>query len=165
MIQKKICMLGSFAVGKTSLVRRFVENMFSDKYMTTIGVKIEKKIINIQQQSLTLIIWDIAGENGFHQIQGTYLRGMSGYILVADKTRTSTIDTVINIQKTVGQAFHNVPSVLLINKMDLTGQWDIQESTIDKMQQEGWDIFRTSAKTGQNVEEAFNRLALKMLAK
>ena len=163
MIQKKICMLGSFAVGKTSLVRRFVENMFSDKYMTTIGVKIDKKIINIQQQSLTLIIWDIAGENGFHQIQGTYLRGMSGYILVADKTRTSTLDNVINIHKTVGQAFHNVPCVLLMNKMDLTGQWDIQESTIDKMQQEGCDIFKTSAKTGQNVEEAFNRLALKML--
>jgi len=165
MIQKKICMLGSFAVGKTSLVRRFVENMFSDKYMTTIGVKIDKKMIDIQQQSLTLVIWDIAGENGFHQIHGTYLRGMSGYILVADKTRTSTLDTVINIQKTVGQAFHNVPCVLLMNKMDLTGQWDVEESTIDKMQQEGWDIFRTSAKTGQNVEEAFNKLAVRMLEK
>ena len=163
MIQKKICMLGSFAVGKTSLVRRFVENMFSDKYMTTIGVKIDKKIINIQQQSLTLIIWDIAGENGFHQIQGTYLRGMSGYILVADKTRISTLDTAINIHKTVGQAFHDVPYLLLVNKMDLTGQWDIQESAIDKLSQEGWDVFRTSAKTGQNVEEAFNQLAVKML--
>jgi len=163
MLQKKICMLGSFAVGKTSLVRRFVENMFSDKYMTTIGVKIDKKVINIRQQDLTLVIWDIAGENGFHQIHGTYLRGMSGYILVADKTRTSTLDNVITIHKTVNQAFHDVPCVLLMNKMDLTGQWDVQESTIDKMQQEGWDIFRTSAKTGQNVEEAFNRLALKML--
>lgn len=163
MLQKKICMLGSFAVGKTSLVRRFVENMFSDKYMTTIGVKIDKKVITIQQQDLTLIIWDIAGENGFHQIHGTYLRGMSGYILVADKTRTSTLDNVITIQKTIGQAFHDVPYVLLMNKMDLTGQWDVQESAIDKMQQEGWDIYRTSAKTGQNVEEAYNRLASKML--
>jgi len=165
MIQKKICMLGSFAVGKTSLVRRFVENMFSDKYMTTIGVKIEKKIVDIEQQSLTLIIWDVAGENGFHQIQSTYLRGMSGYILVADKTRISTLDTVINIHKTVGQAFHDVPFVLVMNKMDLSGQWDVQESAIDKLHQEGWDIFRTSAKTGQNVEEAFNQLAVKMLEK
>ncbi len=163
MIQKKICMLGAFAVGKTSLVRRFVENMFSDKYMTTIGVKIEKKIIEIQQQSLTLVIWDIAGENGFHEIQSTYLRGMSGYILVADKTRSSTLDVVINIQKTVEKAFHDVPCVLLMNKMDLAGQWDIQESTMDKLQEEGWDVFRTSAKTGQNVEEAFNKLAQKML--
>jgi len=163
MIQKKICMLGSFAVGKTSLVRRFVENMFSDKYMTTIGVKIEKKVIEIKQRSLTLVIWDIAGENGFHQIQGTYLRGMSGYILVVDKTRTSTLDIALNIQKTVGQAFQNVPYILLVNKMDLTGQWDVQESAIDKLHQEGWDVFRTSAKTGQNVEEAFNRLSVKLL--
>ncbi len=165
MNQKKICMLGSFAVGKTSLVRRFVENMFSDKYITTIGVKIDKKIIDLKSQSLTLVIWDIAGENGFHQIHGTYLRGMSGYILVADKTRTSTLDTVINIQKTVGQVFRDVPSVLIMNKMDLTGQWDVQESAIDRLSQEGWDVFRTSAKTGQNVEEAFNRLASQMLEK
>lgn len=165
MIQKKICMLGSFAVGKSSLVRRFVENMFSEKYMTTIGVKIEKKVIDLKNQSLTLVIWDIAGENGFHQIQGTYLRGMSGYILVADKTRTGTLDTVINIHKTVGQAFRDVPFVLLMNKMDLTGQWDVQESAIDKLSHEGWDVFKTSAKTGENVEEAFNRLALKMLEK
>jgi small GTP-binding protein len=165
MIQKKICMLGSFAVGKTSLVRRFVENMFSDKYMTTIGVKIDKKVITIQQQDLTLIIWDIAGENGFHQIHGTYLRGMSGYILVADKTRSSTLDVITNIHKAVGQVFQDVPCVLLMNKMDLSGQWDIQESAMDKLREEGWDVFRTSAKTGQNVEEAFDKLALKMLQK
>ncbi len=165
MIQKKICMLGSFAVGKTSLVSRFVDNMFSDKYLTTIGVKIDKKIITVQQLDLTLVIWDIAGENGFHQIHGTYLRGMSGYLLVADKTRASTLDTVVSIKKTVGQAFHDTPCVLLMNKMDLAGQWDVQESTIDKLSEEGWDVFRTSAKTGQNVEEAFNRLAIKMLEK
>ena len=123
MIQKKICMLGSFAVGKSSLVRRFVENMFSEKYMTTIGVKIEKKIIDLKNQSLTLVIWDIAGENGFHQIQGTYLRGMSGYILVADKTRTSTLDIAINIHKTVGQAFREamypLTHVIIYDKITL----------------------------------------------
>ena len=165
MIQKKICMLGSFAVGKTSLVRRFVENLFSDKYMTTIGVKIDKKIVRIDQQNLTLVIWDIAGENGFHQVQDTHLRGMSGYIVVVDKTRASTLDSVMNIQKYVGQAFHDVPCVMLMNKMDLAGQWDIQESTIGKLHEDGWDVFRTSAKTGQNVEEAFSKLALRMLEK
>ncbi len=165
MIQKKICMLGSFAVGKSSLVRRFVENMFSEKYMTTIGVKIDKKIVELKNQSLTLVIWDIAGENGYHQIHGTYLRGMSGYILVADKTRTATLDSVINIHKTVAQVFHDVPCVLLVNKMDLTGQWDVQESAVDKLSHDGWDVFRTSAKTGENVEEAFKRLSSKMLEK
>jgi small GTP-binding protein len=165
MIQKKICMLGSFAVGKTSLVRRFVDNMFSDKYLTTIGVKIDKKIVELKNQSLILVIWDIAGENGFHQIHGTYLRGMSGYLLVADKTRTATLDNVINIHKTVAQVFRDVPCILLMNKMDLTGQWDVQESTIDELSHDGWDVFRTSAKTGQNVEEAFKRLSSKMLEK
>jgi small GTP-binding protein len=101
MIQKKICLMGSFAVGKTSLVRRFVENMFSDKYLTTLGVKISKKIVNIQLEDVTILIWDIGGEDLFPQTKLTYLRGMSGYLLVVDKTRASTLEIVIDIQKKV----------------------------------------------------------------
>ena len=165
MIQKKICMMGSFAVGKTSLVRRYVENMFSDKYLTTIGVKIDKKVITIQKETMTLIIWDIAGENGYHQVHSSYLRGMSGYLLVADKTRTSTLDNLLDVQERVKVAFPEVPHILLMNKIDLTGQWDIDESAINKLKRDGYDVMMTSAKTGQNVEEAFNRLATKMLGK
>ncbi len=165
MIQKKICMMGSFAVGKTSLVRRFVENMFSDKYLTTIGVKIDKKIITIQQEKMTLIIWDIAGENGYHQVHSSYLRGMSGYFMVADKTRISTLDNLMDVQVRVKEAFPEVPYIVLMNKIDLTGQWDIDESAIAKLQRDGHDVMMTSAKTGQNVEEAFTRLAAKMLGK
>jgi small GTP-binding protein len=165
MIQKKICMLGSFAVGKTSLVRRYVENMFSDKYLTTIGVKIDKKVITIQQEKMTLFIWDIAGENGYHQVHSSYLRGMSGYFLVADKTRMSTIENLLDVQERVKVAFQDVPHVLLMNKSDLTGQWDIDDPTIDKLQHDGFDVMMTSAKTGQNVEEAFSKLATKMLGK
>jgi small GTP-binding protein len=165
MIQKKICMLGSFAVGKTSLVRRFVENMFSDKYLTTIGVKIEKKIIRFEKEEVTLIVWDIAGENGYHHINSTYMRGMGGYLLVADKTRMSTLNTALEIQAKVQQVYPDIPYILLINKMDLTGQWDIEDSAIEKLKSEGRDIIMTSAKTGQNVEEAFQHLAIKVLEK
>ena len=163
MIQKKICMLGSFAVGKTSLVHRFVENMFSDKYLTTIGVKIEKKVIALESDKLVLIIWDISGENGFYHIQSSYLRGMSGYLLVVDKTRMTTLTTALDIRKKVQQICPDVPGLLLMNKVDLTGQWDIDELTVTKLQEDGWDLMPTSAKTGQNVEEAFTRLATRML--
>lgn len=163
MIQKKICMLGSFAVGKTSLVRRFVENMFSDKYLTTIGVKIEKKVITLESDKLVLIIWDISGENGFYHIQTSYLRGMSGYLLVVDKTRMTTLTTAVDIRKKVQQNFPDAPGLLLMNKVDLTGQWDIDDATVSKLQEEGFDLLLTSAKTGQNVEEAFTRLATKLL--
>ncbi len=163
MIQKKICMLGSFAVGKTSLVRRFVENMFSEKYLTTIGVKIDKKIVNLPDESMTLMIWDIAGENGYHQLQSSYLRGMSGYFLVVDKTRMSSLEAVVDIQQQVRQLFPDVPYIMLMNKTDLVGQWDIKDTTIDELQGSGWDIIMTSAKTGQNVEEAFSKLAEKIM--
>jgi len=165
MIQKKICMLGSFAVGKTSLVRRFVENMFSDKYLTTIGVKIEKKNVNINQENVSLVIWDIAGEDGFHHMKSSYLRGMSGYFLVVDKTRASTLDSAKDVRKKINEVYCDIPCILLFNKMDLTGQWDIEDSVIEELHHEGWDIVKTSAKTGLGVEEAFNRLATKMLEK
>lgn len=142
-----------------------MENMFSDKYLTTIGVKIDKKIITIQQEKMTLIIWDIAGENGYHQVHSSYLRGMSGYFMVADKTRISTLDNLMDVQVRVKEAFPEVPYIVLMNKIDLTGQWDIDESAIAKLQRDGHDVMMTSAKTGQNVEEAFTRLAAKMLGK
>jgi small GTP-binding protein len=77
MIQKKICLLGAFAVGKTSLVSRFVKSIFSDRYYTTVGVKIEKKIVRVGEQQWNLIIWDLAGEDEFMQIRMSYLRGAS----------------------------------------------------------------------------------------
>ncbi|MBN1689542.1 MAG: GTP-binding protein [Dehalococcoidia bacterium] len=165
MIQKKICMLGSFAVGKTSLVRRYIENMFSDKYLTTIGVKIDKKVINLLGENVTLMIWDIAGEDGYHQLQSSYLRGMSGYFLVVDKTRMSTLNAVIDIQKKIMGTFKDIPNIVIINKTDLAGQWDICDSAIEDLQRKGQDILMTSAKTGENVEQAFSRLSSKMLGK
>ena len=94
MIQKKICMLGSFAVGKTSLVSQFVSSIFSDKYLSTVGVKIDKKTDHGRRPARsTLMLWDIYGEDGFQTVQKSYLRGASGYLLVVDGTRFDTFAT------------------------------------------------------------------------
>ena len=112
MIQKKICMLGGFAVGKTSLVSRFVSSIFSDKYLTTIGVKIDRKSVVIDETTINLVIWDVAGEDEFQTVQRSYLRGSSGYLLVADGTRASTFETACSLQQkaeeTAGRASHSI---------------------------------------------------------
>ena len=99
MIQKKLCMIGAFAVGKTSLVARFVKSIFSEKYLTTVGVKIDKKTLGVGDQEVTLIVWDLAGEDEFLQVRMSYLRGSAGYFLVADGTRRATLDKAIELQQ------------------------------------------------------------------
>ena len=92
MIQKKICMLGTFAVGKTSLVARYVHSMFSEDYQTTVGVKIDRKLVDLDDQQLTLMLWDLHGDDEFQRMRVSYLRGAAGYLLVCDGTRRSTFD-------------------------------------------------------------------------
>ena len=91
--KKKICMVGACGVGKTSLVRRFVESIFDESYQTTIGVKIDKKDLELDGREVTLVIWDMAGEDEFAQVRASHLRGASGYLLVADGSRKSTLAT------------------------------------------------------------------------
>ena len=99
MIQKKVCMLGGFAVGKTSLVARFVRSIFSEKYLTTVGVKIDKKAVMAGDREVTLVLWDINGQDEFQDVQESYLRGMSGYLLVVDGTRRATLETAAKLQE------------------------------------------------------------------
>ncbi|MGH9835660.1 MAG: Rab family GTPase, partial [Blastocatellia bacterium] len=93
MIQKKICLLGAFAVGKTSLVARFVKSIYSDQYITTVGVKVDKKTVKVDDREINLIVWDLAGEDEFQKVQMSYLSGASGYLLIADGTRLNTLET------------------------------------------------------------------------
>jgi small GTP-binding protein len=162
MIQKKICMLGAFAVGKTSLVQRFVTSIFSDKYLTTVGVKIDKKILTVGQQEVTLILWDLAGEDEFQKVQLSYLRGASGYFLVVDGTRQSTLDDVFMIQRRVEREIGDMPFMTVLNKIDLEDEWEIGEAAISDLEGRGWNVIRTSAKTGEGVDEAFHALAAKL---
>lgn len=163
MIQKKICLLGAFAVGKTSLVQQYVHSIFSDKYLTTLGVKIDKKIVKTDDTEVNLMIWDLAGEDEFMNVRMSYLRGSSGFLFVVDGTRSDTLDTVLMLDEKITAEMKKLPSILLINKVDLESDWQIDESTIAELSAKGWDIYKTSAKNGQHVEAAFQDLLKKIL--
>lgn len=159
MMQKKICLLGAFGVGKTSLVRRFVSTIFSDTYLTTVGVKIDKKLLAIDGEQMALILWDIAGEDEVAAVRVSYLRGAAGYLLVVDGTRPETLDTAVSIQSRVDAEIGAVPFVALLNKSDLIEDWAIPDERIEALESAGWTFRRTSAKTGVDVEESFQELA------
>ncbi|MBN1292258.1 MAG: GTP-binding protein [Candidatus Latescibacteria bacterium] len=165
MMKKKICMLGAFAVGKTSLVRRFVKSIFSEKYKTTIGVKIDKKTVTYNGGEIDLVLWDLPGEDDFQSIQISYLRGTSGYLLVVDSTRKSTLDKAFEIKKNVEAIIDKVPFVMVINKSDLTDEYDFEPDTLESLEESGISLVKTSAKTGDGVEEAFSTLTGMMLSK
>lgn len=163
MIQKKICMLGTFAVGKTSLVRRYVESIYSDKYHTTVGVKVDKKIVKVGEREATLLLWDIEGTETEHEFRKSYLRGASGYLLVADGTRRDTLYKALALQSRAEETIGPVPFLLLLNKSDLTNSWEIDNREMAALEQKNWDVITTSAKTGQGVDDAFLALTQKMM--
>lgn len=163
MIQKKICMVGAFATGKTSLVARFVKSIYSDIYQTTVGVKIDKKTIKVREQEVNLILWDLYGEDEFQKVRMSYLRGASGYFLVVDGTRRNTLEKALFLQQRVEQTIGIVPFILILNKFDLTDEWEIDDAAMDELSQKSWTVIKGSAKTGLGVEEAFITLAEKML--
>lgn len=152
-------MLGAFAVGKTSLVERFVKGNYSDRYQTTVGVKINWKVVKPNERELKLIIWDLAGEDEFQKVKVSNLKGSHGYLVVADGTRSGTLEIARELQQRALEAIGPAPFVLLINKTDLTEQWELEESALQQLSDEGWEIFRTSAKSGSGVEDAFTRIA------
>ncbi|QQS49240.1 MAG: GTP-binding protein [Acidobacteriota bacterium] len=163
MIQKKICLLGAFAVGKTSLVARYVKSIYSDQYLTTVGVKVDKKTISLDDSEITLIVWDLAGEDEFQKVQMSYLRGASGYLLVADGTRGNTLETARMLSQRTAETVGRIPFILLLNKHDLIDEWEVDERAIEECVSQGWTVIKTSAMTGEGVEEAFTRLAGMMI--
>lgn len=163
MIKKKVTMLGAFAVGKTSLVQRFVHSIFSEKYQTTIGVKIDQKNLHIEGNDITLMLWDLFGQDDFMKVKTSYLIGSSGFVLVADGTRRDTIVVAKELHELAIQNGGNIPFLLLVNKSDLSEMWEITMDELDELKENGWKILLTSAKDGSNVEEAFQWLASQMI--
>ncbi len=173
-ISQKICTIGNFAVGKTSLIRRFVDGEFSDEYLTTVGVKISRKIIDLKMNpnketiKIQFLIWDIEGETKFKAIAPSYLQGAKGAIVVADLTRQ---ETIANLQKHIDLFFSINPKktkiIVAFNKSDL-----IEPEKLLNIIQNNQFIkderilatYTTSAKTGKDVDNMFYQLAENIIA-
>ena len=158
MISKKVIITGSFAVGKTSIFTRFIENSFSEKYLTTIGVKVDKKTITVDGREVSMIIWDIAGEVLQDKVPKTYFLGSSAIIYVFDSSRPLTYQNIDADLKHFEQILPDCIVKVVGNKKDL-----VDESTLASIRQEiNVDIF-TSAKTGENVEQLFIAIGRELL--
>ena len=169
-VMKKICMLGDPAVGKTSLVGRFVFSMFDDKYIETIGAKVTKRTMAIERKStrqrfrLKLMIWDIAGQKTLDFIKPTYYRDAEGALVVADCTRRETLTNVLRWGRSIREVCGEIPIVVLVNKSDLRehAQFTTEEA-VEVAGQMDAPSFMTSAKSGENVENAFSSLGRRLI--
>ena len=146
-------MVGEFAVGKTSLTQKFVNNVFSDKYLTTIGVKIDTAIVD----DTKLIVWDVAGRDSLSPINSSYLVGAAGIVLVADGTRSETVEQLATLWDTVSDRVGDIPVVVALNKADIPG-WNIPDKNRQEFKKRGWMMFDTSAKEAINVAALFHEL-------
>ncbi len=164
LLQKKVCILGSFAVGKTSLVRRFTEGRFDEKYLSTIGVQISRTSVTIEGKSINLILWDLAGDEPCNGLCERYLQGTAGVIIVCDLTRPDTLAAWHSYTERLREVIPYAKFVLVANKSDL-----VDERAIDSAEREqiaatlGYPVFTTSAKTGENVDFMFTTLARDLL--
>ncbi len=148
-------MLGAFATGKTSLVEKFVHSIFQDRYLSTVGVKISKKKIIVDNRDVTLVLWDMEGRDLYTDINTAFLRGAMGYFIVVDGMREETYHFALNLYHTVQEKVGNIPCYFLLNKTDLRDEWEVTPSMIDTLKTRGIKTLLTSAKTGAGVEEAF----------
>jgi small GTP-binding protein len=164
MMQKKICMVGVFGTGKTCLVQQYVHSIFSVKYLSTVGVKIDRKEVQVGDQKITLMLWDLEGRDGTRDVSASYVRGAHGVIYVVDGTRRETLDQIHELRDMVTGVVGDIPSVVAVNKVDLVDQWQLTDEDEDIVSARGLQRFRTSAKTGMGVEATFQWLAEATLA-
>lgn len=164
---RKICLLGDFAVGKTSLIRRFVSSSFSDQYITTIGVKVSKRTLASTNEpdpyTVTMLIWDTVGGEPFTQVARQYYVGSAGALLVCDLTRPDTLDALRSYASDFLLVNPRASLMVLANKADLAALRMIDERQVAELAaQYGAPWALTSAKTGEQVEEAFTNLVQQM---
>lgn len=159
MIQKKICMVGVYGTGKTCLVQQYVHSIFSVKYLSTVGVKIDRKQVTIGDEDVTLLLWDLEGRDGTRDVSTSYVRGAHGIIYVADGTRPETVAQLSELRGIVTNAVGELPSLVALNKVDLVDDWKLSAADEEAAGGEGVHRLRTSAKSGEGVEEAFQWLA------
>ncbi|MHA1136033.1 MAG: GTP-binding protein [Candidatus Thorarchaeota archaeon] len=158
----KIVFLGEGAVGKTSLVGRFVYDSFEGDYLATIGTDIHLKMVQIDDVLVKLVIWDIAGQDGFAQLRKAYYMNASGAFLVYDTSRAETIERVDSWIKALYDVTGEIPLIICENKADLESA--ISQAVKDEVaKKHGVKMIKTSAKEDTNVEEAFREMTEKIL--
>lgn len=158
-VKKKICMVGDFAVGKTSLAQQFVNQVFSEQYLTTIGVKIDTKTVELSDaRECKAVVWDVAGRDSLTPLQTSYLIGASAFMLVVDITRRDSIDSMKFLIDSVRKELPDVPFIILLNKSDIKDEIILTDRDKDFLKNQQWKYVYTSAKTAENVEAAFLQL-------
>jgi small GTP-binding protein len=160
MISKKIILTGSFGVGKTSLFNRFIYQEFNDKYLTTIGVKVNKKQVKVDDKEISLLVWDIAGEISQDKVPSSYFLGASGIVYVMDLSRPMTFKNLESDYMFLKELLPLGIIKIVGNKRDLVT--DAQIAELSKELPRKID-YLTSAKTGENVEQLFFDLAKSLL--
>ena len=163
MIQKKVCMVGVQGTGKTSMVKRFVHSLFSERYHSTVGVKIDRKVVDVGGAEVTLLLWDIEGRTEENEVPASYTRGAHAVLFVADGTRRATFDQLPSLRELVRSTVGHVPTLVALNKADLAEKWELTPGDEAGLSVAGLHHERTSAKTGAGVEEAFHWLAREVL--
>ncbi len=166
LFQRKICLLGSFSVGKSSLVRRFVEGNFDEKYHSTIGVKISRRSVDLAHCKVNLMVWDLAGGDDNIRSSTNYLLGSAGALIVCDLTRSETLSLVEKYIYQVRGLNSDIKIVMLANKKDIEDKRQISPEMLAEFvgQFDGIEVIETSAKTGENVEDAFAFLANQLVS-
>ena len=163
MIKKKVCLIGGYAIGKTSLVQQFVTGIFSESYLTTVGVKIDKRNVEVGDKEALLMIWDLAGSDQFASVCQSHYRGAEGFLFVVDGTRRETLTAAMTEQADIAQNFPKASSIILVNKSDLTDEWEVNEDDLQPFRDLGITVYYTNAKSGKNVAEAFQSLTEDMV--
>jgi small GTP-binding protein len=165
-VKKKICLLGDSGVGKTSLIRQFVVGKYDDKYLSTLGTKVSKKTISFDANKikLTMMIWDLTGQTEFHHIHASAFKNAEGALVVGDITRKETIDNMENWISALYNTSGEIPVVVLGNKLDLIGVAEVNEEQLKSHSSKlGFRHMLTSAKTGVNVEKAFETIGMMIM--
>ena len=165
---KKICLLGDPAVGKTSLIRRYVFDEFDDTYITTIGTKVTKKALEMKcgdkTYKLSMLIWDILGQKEFMAFHKTYYQGAEGALLVCDATRAETQQSLLKWIESFTGAVGTVPMIFLVNKSDLVNKEEFDKSFLVELSKtHNTQFMFTSAREGLNVEAAFLSMGKRLL--
>lgn len=158
MVSKKVVITGHFGVGKTSLFNRFISNTFNEKYLTTIGVRVDKKMITVNGQEVSLILWDLAGEVSQDKVPKSYFMGSSAVVYVFDLSRPATYGRLNDDMLYIQSILPNVLIKKVGNKKDL-----VTEETLEKIRTETNPHYFTSARTGENVEDLFHIIGKELI--